>query len=323
VGNPVVGPGRRLTAPAAVRVLVTGAGGQLGRDVADALDGSVPRGGLSDDPTTGRLGRRVPWEVVAAGHGQLDVADRHAVLSAFEGFRPHAVIHAAAWTAVDACEADPSKAFAVNALGTRNVAEAARRYDTHVVYVSTDYVFDGTSPRPYTEWDRPNPLSIYGKSKLGGEHELDADATIVRTSWVCGFHGANMVATVLRLAAGSGPLRFVDDQHGSPTFTADLAGVLAVIAGERLPGVFHLTNQGVTSWFEFAGAVMDAAGHDPQRVEPIRTAELDPPRPAPRPANSALENSAWRAHGYPPLPPWQDGLGRLVSALRAGGDVSS
>lgn len=298
-----------------MRVLVTGAGGQLGRDVADALAGRVPVAGLRDDPATGRLGTRPACDVVAADHARLDVADRDQVRAAVDALRPDVVVHAAAWTAVDACESDPERAHAVNALGTRHVAEAARRCGAHVVYVSTDYVFDGTATRPYVEWDRPNPVSVYGRSKLGGELELGPEATVVRTSWVCGFHGANMVKTVLRLAGGDGPLRFVDDQRGSPTFTADLAGALAVLGCERLPGVFHVTNTGATSWFGFARAVLQAAGHDPSRVEPVATAALDPPRPAPRPANSVLDNSAWRGLGLPALPAWEEALGRLVTAL--------
>ena len=295
-----------------MRVLVTGAGGQLGHDVAQVLAGTTPAGGRPPASAT-----PLATEVLAADHRRLDVADRAGVLSVFEALRPDVVVHCGAWTAVDACESDPERAFSVNAVGTRNVAEAARRHGSHVVYVSTDYVFDGTSERPYVEWDRPNPLSVYGRSKLGGEMELDPSATIVRTSWVCGFRGANMARTVLRLAGGTGPLRFVDDQRGSPTFTADLAGALVTLGRERLPGMFHLTNDGVTSWFDFARAVLEAAGEDPGRVEPIATADLDPPRPAPRPANSALDNQAWRALGMPCLPAWQDGLERLVRALAA------
>jgi dTDP-4-dehydrorhamnose reductase len=298
-----------------MRVLVTGAAGQLGTDVVDALAGRVPTGGRANDRATGRLGLRTPCEVVAADRALLDVADRDAVQGIFEGVRPHIVVHAGAWTAVDACESDPDRAYAVNALGTRHVAEAARRVGAHVVYVSTDYVFDGTSTRPYLEWDAPNPMSVYGRSKLGGERELDPGSAVVRTSWVCGAHGANMVKTVLRLASGTGPMRFVDDQRGSPSFTADLAGVVAVLATERLPGTFHVTNSGVTSWYGFARAVLEAAGDDPERVEPIATAELDPPRPAPRPANSALDNAALRLLGMPPLPDWHDGLERLVGAV--------
>jgi dTDP-4-dehydrorhamnose reductase len=298
-----------------VLVLVTGAGGQLGRDVVDALSGLVPVGGLEGDPSTGSLGERPPVDVVAAERSLLDVADRAAVGTFMEAVRPDVVIHTAAWTAVDACEEDPDRAFATNTLGTRYVAEAARRHGAHVVYISTDYVFDGTSTRPYVEWDIPRPLSVYGRSKFGGEQELDAGSTVVRTSWVCGAHGSNMVGTILRLAATEGPLRFVDDQRGSPTFTADLAGTVSLLATERLPGVFHVTNQGVASWFEFAVAVLAAAGHDPGRVEPIATADLDPPRPAPRPANSVLDNAALRLAGRALLPDWHDALDRLVPAL--------
>jgi len=300
-----------------VRVLVTGAAGQLGRDLVDVLSGAVPAGGRVRRGSE----RGSAVEVVGTDRRRLDVTDRSAVGSLLEAIRPDVVVHCAAWTAVDACEADPDRAFGANALGTRHVAEAARRQGAHVVYISTDYVFDGNSPRPYLEWDSPHPLSVYGRSKYGGEQELDAASTIVRTSWVCGAHGANMVGTVLRLAAGDGPLRFVDDQRGSPTFTADLAETVALLACERLPGVFHVTNQGVASWYEFAGAVLGAAGLDPDRVQAIRTAELDPPRPAPRPANSVLENAALRLTGLALLPDWRDGLERLVSVL--GAPVSS
>jgi dTDP-4-dehydrorhamnose reductase len=298
-----------------LRLLVTGAGGQLGKDLVEALSGAVPLGGLRGDVATGRLGVRQGCEVVGADHRDLDVSDRGAVLAAVEAIRPDVVVHAAAWTAVDACEGDPDRAFATNSLGTRNVSEAARRFGSHVVYVSTDYVFDGTACHPYREWDEPHPLSVYGRSKLGGERELDPGSTIVRTSWVCGAHGANMLHTVLRLSKAGGALRFVDDQHGSPTFTADLAGAICTLATERLPGIFHVTNQGATTWHGFAAAVVAACGGDPLRVEAISTAELSPPRPAPRPANSVLDNAAVRLAGMPLLPDWHDGLERLVEAV--------
>jgi dTDP-4-dehydrorhamnose reductase len=313
-----------------VKVLVTGAAGQLGRDLVDALSGAVPSAGLAGSVSTGRLGERSPVEVVATAfagldsvpsgqRAQLDITDRTAVRSVMEAFRPDIVIHGAAWTAVDAMESDPDRAFTVNALGTRHMVEGARLCGAHLVYISTDYVFDGTSPRPYLEWDAPHPLSVYGRSKWGGEQEVGPGATIVRTSWVSGAHGTNMVGTVLRLASTPGPLRFVDDQHGSPTFTADLAGAVTMLATERLPGIFHVTNQGVTSWYEFAREVLSAAGHDPARVEPITTADLDPPRPAPRPANSVLDNAALRLSGLALLPDWHDALARLVPVLAAGG----
>lgn len=300
-----------------MRLLVTGAGGQLGHDLVDALSGRVPLGGVHPSRATAGPAERARRDVVGADHHHLDVTDRDMVMAAVEGVRPDVVVHAAAWTAVDACEGDPDRAFAANALGTRNVAEAARRFGAHVVYVSTDYVFDGTAERPYNEWDQPRPMSVYGRSKLAGETELDPGAAVVRTSWVCGAHGSNMVRTILRLASSQEKLAFVDDQRGSPTFTADLAGAISTIATERLPGTFHVTNQGATTWYGFAAAVLEAAGDDPSRVEPISTDQLDPPRPAPRPANSVLDNAVLRLAGMPLLPDWHEGLERLVEVLTA------
>jgi dTDP-4-dehydrorhamnose reductase len=184
------------------------------------------------------------------------------------------------------------------------------------VYVSTDYVFDGTKEGPYLEWDRPNPQSVYGRTKLGGETEVDPGWAIARTSWVCGEHGQNMVKTLLRLADGDGAVRFVDDQVGRPTFTTDLAPMVAKLAVERVPGVFHTTNQGQVSWYEFAREVFAAAGADPERVSPITTDQLDPPRPAPRPANSVLDDLAWRGHGFAPSRDFREPLGELIRALR-------
>jgi dTDP-4-dehydrorhamnose reductase len=182
--------------------------------------------------------------------------------------------------------------------------------------VSTDYVFDGGKPEPYVEWDAPNPQSAYGRSKLGGETETDPGSSIVRTAWVCGEHGGNMVKTVLRLAADPDrELAFVDDQRGSPTFTADLAVAIRRLCAARLPGIFHVTNQGACSWYEFVGDILEGAGERRDRVRPIRTADLDPPRPAPRPANSVLDNAALRLSGLPLLPPYQDSLDRLLRRL--------
>ncbi len=309
-----------------MRVLVTGAGGQLGKDLVTALAGEVPPGGrrhalLAPEGCGAPAGRRAVRaghrvDVTGTDHASLPVEARAEVLEAVLSLRPHVVVHAGAWTAVDACEGDPDRAFEVNALGTRHVAEAVHLVGAHLVYLSTDYVFDGTSTRPYVEWDEPHPLSVYGRSKLGGERECPPEATVVRTSWVCGASGTNMVKTALRLAEGDGALRFVDDQRGSPTFTADLAAAIVTLALDRRPGTYHVTNTGVTTWFGFVRAVLAAAGHDAARVEPISTAQLDPPRPAPRPANSVLDNAALRLGGLPLLPDWQDGLARLVEVLR-------
>jgi dTDP-4-dehydrorhamnose reductase len=302
-----------------MRILITGADGQLGRDLLDALSGKVPVGGrrcsllAPDGPLPG-----LDHELLATDIGTMRLEDRDAVQHVVRAFRPDLVLHGGAFTAVDACESEVDLAYAVNAVGTRHVAEAAAAVDAHLLYVSTDYVFDGRSERPYREWDAPNPLSVYGASKLAGERECPPGSTIVRTSWVCGAHGANMVKTALRLAEGAGTLRFVDDQHGSPTFTADLAAALVTLGTDRRPGVFHVTNVGTTTWWGFVRATLEAAGADPGRVQPISTPELDPPRPAPRPANSVLDNMALRLSGLPPLPDWEDGLVRLVNALTIG-----
>ena len=278
-----------------MRVLVTGAGGQVGQELERAFAGH---------------------EVVACDRSRLDVADRDSVLAAITSAAPDAVVHAAAWTDVDGCETDPDRAFLVNALGTRHVAEAARIVGARVCYLSTDYVFSGESDRPYHEWDATDPRSVYGRSKLAGEHELDPGATVVRTSWVFGEHGHNIVKTILRLAGTHDTLRFVEDQHGHPTDAGDLAAMVVRLVVGRRPGVFHVTNQGAVSWHEFAQAVMEAAGHDPARVLPIASADLDPPRPAHRPANSVLDNAALRLSGVELLPDFGEPLARVVKALQ-------
>ncbi len=301
-----------------MRILITGANGQLGRDLRDALAGRVPSGGRRCallGPEGPRPG--LEHEVLATDVDTMRVDDRDAVLATFDAFRPELVLHGGALTAVDLCETEVDTAFSVNAAGTRNVAEAAALVGAHMVYVSTDYVFDGASNRPYCEWDPPGPTSVYGASKLAGERECRPGSTIVRTSWLCGAHGANMVVTALRLAHGEGVLRFVDDQHGSPTFTADLAPAVITLGFDRRPGVFHVTNGGATTWWGLVRAVLSEAGADPERVLPISTADLDPPLTAPRPAYSVLDNMALRLSGLPALPDWQDGLARLVPALRS------
>lgn len=279
-----------------MRVLVTGAGGQVGTELVRAFAGH---------------------EVIACGRSQLDVTDRDSVLAAITSTAPDAIVHSAAWTDVDGCESDLDRAYAVNALGTRHVAEAARIVGARVCHLSTDYVFDGDAPDPYNEWDRTSPQSVYGHSKLAGERELGPGHTVVRTSWVFGEHGHNIVKTVLRLADEHDTLRFVDDQIGHPTSADDLAAMIVRLVVDRRPGLFHVTNQGAVSWFEFARSVMEAAGLDPGRVEAITTKDLDPPRPAHRPANSVLDNAALRLSGIELLPHYREPLGRLVTTLRA------
>jgi dTDP-4-dehydrorhamnose reductase len=267
-------------------------------------------------------------EVLAVSHHDLDVADREAVHQLVGAWRPECIIHGAAWTNVDGCEADPTRAYLVNAWGSRNVAEAAELVRSRVVAVSTDYVFDGRGGGPnggqaYTEWDTPNPISAYGRSKLGGERDvidiLGPRAAIVRTAWVCSQHGQNFMNTMIRLAKAGADERtvlpVVSDQHGSPTFTADLAVVLRALAVRRLGGIFHASNVGPTTWFEFAQAIFVATGHDPERVQPTLAKDLVPQRPAPRPEYSLLAGVALDAAGVGPLPHWNASLQVALTGL--------
>lgn len=283
-----------------MKILITGAGGQLGRELVDAAQA----GG---------------HQVSGLTRAELDVTDSTAVQVAVSRERPDVIIHAAAWTAVDACESDAERAMLFNGTATEHVVSAARNVDARVVYISTDYVFDGTKPTAYVESDAPNPRSVYGLSKLVGEHAVDTSIdSIVRISWVCGYHGANMVKTILRLAAQHDTLTFVDDQIGNPTMADDAARMIVHLAVGQRSGTWHVTNQGVVSWYEFAREVLRAAELDPNRVRPVTTSELVPPRPAPRPANSVLENRALMIAGIPLLDDFRVPLSRLVDRLRLG-----
>ena len=280
-----------------VKLLITGALGQLGTD----LVLSAQKSG---------------HEVIAASHNDLDITDISQVGRVVGEANVDAIIHAAAWTAVDACESDSQKAMAVNRDGTANIVSVAREYGARVIYISTDYVFDGTKSTPYIESDLPNPQSVYGASKLAGEQQIDLTTDqIVRISWVCGEHGANMVKTILRLAASNPTLTFVNDQIGSPTFTSDAAPAIVELATSDSAGIWHLTNQGSTSWFGFARDVLSAAGQDPNRVIATTTELLQPARPAKRPANSVLDNARMRQANLTMLDDYHIPLQRLVDVL--------
>jgi dTDP-4-dehydrorhamnose reductase len=283
-----------------MRVLVTGAGGQLGVDLVRCCE------------TSGDL-------VTAASRADLDISDRDAVHGAVASLRPDVVINCAAWTAVDACEGDPDRATAMNGLAVRWLAEGCDRVGARLVQISTDYVFDGLLDRPYQEWDDTNPQSVYGMTKLQGEREalaIGASAAVVRTSWLCSQNGPNMVATIMRLAGQHPELAFVADQIGHPTFTADLAPAVRRIAVDRRSGIHHVTNQRSTSWYGFACDVVAAMGKSPDMVRAITTAELQPPRPAARPANSVLDNAVLRLAGIPSLRDYREPLGETVRALQ-------
>ena len=282
-----------------MRVLITGAGGQVGIDLV-------------------RCCERAGDDVTAVRRADLDIADRDSVHGAISSIRPDVVINCAAWTAVDECEGDPDRALAVNGLAVRWLAESCDPVGSRLVQISTDYVFDGTLDRPYHEWDDTDPRSVYGTTKALGEREalvMGTSAAVVRTSWVCGQHRANMVKTIMRLAGEHRQLAFVTDQIGHPTFTSDLAPMVRRIAVERRSGIHHVTNQTTTSWYGFAREVVAAMGKDPDMVRPITTVELQPPRPARRPPNSVLDNMVLRSTGLALLRDFPEPLRETVKAL--------
>ncbi|MDQ3945653.1 MAG: dTDP-4-dehydrorhamnose reductase [Actinomycetota bacterium] len=277
-----------------MRVLVTGGGGQVGSELAAHL---------------------IHHDTVALDRSQLDVCDRHRVEQTLGSVLPDAVVNCAAWTDVDGCESDPERAFRANALAVRHLAVACSRIGAHLVHVSTDYVFPGDKDGPYLEWDRPDPRSVYGHSKLGGELELAAHArswAIARTSWVFGRRGRNFVDTILARARDGAPLQVVTDQRGCPTYAPDLAGILALLTTGRHQGIFHVTNQGACTWHELARAALELVGLDGTAVGETTSAALD--RPAPRPANSVLADTALAASGLPRLRPWREALADKLSA---------
>ena len=283
-----------------MRILVTGAKGQLGTELM-------------------RVCAEAGDEPVGIDIDTVDITSRSSVHESFAEIRPDAIIHCAAFTAVDLCESEPDKAMLVNGTAVEYIVEAADAMGANVVHVSTDYVFDGAKVGPYIETDAPNPQSVYGSTKLAGEKAALTypAAAVARTSWVCGFHGGNMVKTVFKLAQERDSLSFVTDQIGHPTFTSDLAPMLHRLAVDRRAGVFHTTNQGAVSWCEFVREIVRLMGLDPAMVHGITTDELQPPRPAKRPMNSVLDNMAWREAGYAPSRDFREPLAELLARLRA------
>jgi len=243
----------------------------------------------------------------------MDVTDLGQTSQTIDREKPDIVIHAAAFTAVDECERQPALALKVNAEGTRNVALACREASVPLLYISTDYVFDGQKAEPYVESDLPNPLNVYGCSKLEGERhvsDLVARFWIVRTSWLFGPMGRNFVRTILGKASCGEPLRVVSDQVGSPTYTMDLAEKLEEVIQRGDTGIYHVTNQGHCSWYEFAVDIIRQAGLRGAQVTPIPTSASE--RPATRPLNSRLSNTRLEAGGLGLLPPWKQAVHRYL-----------
>jgi dTDP-4-dehydrorhamnose reductase len=295
-----------------MRVLVTGAGGQVGLDVVDVLSGCLPQGGAPAlfAPLDGYA-----FDVLPLTHSECSVTDADAVHRAVEAYRPHVIIHTAAYTAVDRAEAEPDLAMAVNGTATGIVAAAATAVGARLITISTDYVFDGTASTPYSESAPTNPLSVYGATKLAGEQCCPANGLIVRTSWVAGVHGNNIVKTILRLAAAGTQMSFVDDQHGCPTLAPDLAITLVRLALTDATGIVNVTNDGATTWFTLARTVVSLAGYDPELVQPIATADRLPAPAATRPMYSVLDGARLAEIGLGPLPAWGDSLARVVRIL--------
>lgn len=267
-----------------MRIIVTGAGGQLGRALQQTL---------------------VAHDVLALTHGAVDVTDRPAVLE-LAGWEPDVIIHAAAMTNVDGCEHEPETAYRVNALGTQNVALLAQRSGAVLCYVSTDYVYDGEKGEPYWEWDETNPLSVYGASKRAGEwyvRNLLSRFYIARTAWVYGPGGINFPRKVLDLADKHPALRMVDTEAGHPTYAPHLAEGLANLITSDAYGIYHVVNEGCTTRYDLARAVLDGAGMDDYPMEAIEHY----PRAAQVPARAELHTLAARSIGVQ-LPHWREGV---------------
>jgi dTDP-4-dehydrorhamnose reductase len=284
-----------------MRLLVTGAGGMLGRDVVAAA-------------------RAAGHDVAAHGHDTLDVTDAAAVAAVMAGAAPDVVVNCAAFTDVDGAEAREDEAHAINATGAGNVARAAAAAGAAVVQVSTDYVFDGEARRPYVESDTPAPRSAYGRTKLAGEREVAAATArhvIVRTAWLFGVHGRNFVDTILRVVQDRGEATVVDDQVGSPTWTGHLAEALIALAATEAWGLHHVAGTGSCSWYELAEAACERTGI-PHVLHRGRTGDLG--RPAPRPAWSVLVTE--RRDGAT-LPPWDAGLDAYMAARAARSEINA
>ena len=286
-----------------VRVLVTGYRGILGR----ALLAALPARGV---------------ETSGVDVEELDITARDAVAAYIGGLAPTVVINAAAFTRVDECESRPAECYAVNAGGAENVARAAAAAGARVIQLSTDYVFDGATDRPYVEGDAPSPLNVYGASKLEGERRVGAvcpDAVIVRTAWLFGAGGPNFIAKIIKRARAGDALRVVDDQRGSPTFAGHLAAALAELLAVDFRGVVHVAGAGVASWYDVAAEVLRAEGYSAPLMA-IKTAELG--AAARRPPYSALDCSLYARLTGKAMPLWETGVAAYAAALGEGGVVA-
>ena len=276
-----------------MRYLITGASGMLGRDLQEALDGR---------------------DVTALGRADLDVTDPAAVRAAVEGH--DVIVNCAAYTKVDDAETHEDAAYAVNAIGPANLAAAAAEQGSRLVQLSTDYVFNGSATEPYAESTPYDPISAYGRTKAAGERlalAANPGATyVVRTAWLYGAHGPNFAATMLALADSRETWSVVDDQVGQPTWTADLARQIVTMLDADAPaGIYHGTNSGRASWYDFARAVLTENGLDADRITPTDSSAFV--RPAPRPSFSVLGHDSWRTAGLEPMRDWREALAEATA----------
>ncbi|MBI4715582.1 MAG: dTDP-4-dehydrorhamnose reductase [Nitrospirae bacterium] len=272
-----------------MRVLITGASGMLGTDLVRKLAGT--------------------HEIVPLSSKEMDITREEETRRVIREAAPQAIVHAAAFTRVDDCEKERDKAFRINGDGTRYVALGARDTGARLLTISTDYVFDGKKEGGYREEDPTAPLGVYGQSKLAGEEavrEILEDSLILRTSWLFGRNGPNFVKTILRIAREQPVLRVVHDQRGSPTYTPDLADGIARLLETPARGIVHLSNSGTCTWWEYAVEILRLTGVEGVTVLPITTAESG--RPAPRPANSILDNNRYETFTGHRLRHWKEAL---------------
>jgi len=278
-----------------MKVMIIGAEGMLGHDLEDIL---------SEE-----------HEVSTTTIHTLDITDIDKTIETVKNINPDVVVHAAAFTDVDGSETRADLAYQVNALGTRNVAVACQRADSALVYICTDYVFDGTKGTPYREYDQTNPLSVYGQTKHQGEvyiRDILDKFYIVRTAWLYGYHGPNFVTTMLNLAQKMDSISVVSDQIGSPTYTVDLAKAINQLIKKPAYGIYHVTNSEQCSWYEYAQQIFENAGIDID-LKPVTTEEFG--SPAPRPLYSVLENYNWKMEGLPAIRSYKDALKEYMELL--------
>jgi dTDP-4-dehydrorhamnose reductase len=278
-----------------MKILIIGSEGMLGHDLVEILSAD--------------------HEVSTTTIWTLDITDINKTIETVKDINPDVVINAAAFTDVDGSETKPDLAYQVNAIGTRNVAVACREANSALVYICTDYVFDGTKGSSYYEYDQTNPLGVYGKTKHLGEvyiRDLLNKFYIVRTSWLYGYNGPNFVTTMLKLAETHDSLSVVGDQIGSPTYTVDLAKAIAQLIEKPTYGIYHVTNSDHCSWFEYAQLIFEIAGKDVQ-CTPVTTEEFG--SPAPRPKYSVLENYNWKMEGFPKMRSYKEALKEYMDLL--------